>query len=321
MENMKLNELGKTGIKVTPVGMGVLTIGRTQLDMPLDEGAAIVSHALDIGINFLDTAQYYETYHYIRKALEGSKHDPVIASKSLDSSYDQMKYAVKECLEELDRKSIDIFLLHEVREAPDFENRAGAWEYLKEAKAKGLVKAIGISTHYVDVSYMSAEMDDLDILFPLINFKSLGIRDGKGPGKKEDMADAIKKASENGKGVFAMKVFGGGNLTGSYLEAMDYVSGLPGVRSMMIGFGSKDDADKALQYAEGTISRDYVPDISKKRITIDKGDCESCGACIKVCPNKAISFDTNGIAEVDYGVCITCGYCAPACPVRAIIML
>ncbi len=317
---MKMNELGNTGIKVTPVGMGVLTIGRTQLDLPLEKGAAIVRHALDLGINFLDTAQWYETYHYIRKALEGSSHDPIITSKSLDYTYEQMKFAVNECLTELNRDSVDIFLLHEVREAPDFENRIGAWEYLKEAKEKGLVKAIGISTHYVDVSFMSAELEELDILFPLINFKSMGIRDGKGTGKKEDMAKAIKLASDNGKGVFTMKVFGGGNLTGDYLNAMDYVSGLPGVDSMMIGFGNKEDVDAAVKYAEGTISRDYAPDISNKRIWIDKGDCESCGTCLDICPNKAISFDTNGIAEVDHSVCLTCGYCAPACPVRAIIM-
>ena len=166
---MILREFGKTGIKVTPVGMGVLTIGNTQLDMSLEDGAAVVRHALDMGINFLDTAQYYDTYKYIRKALEGTDHQPVIASKSLVSSYDDMKFAVKECLDELHLKSIDIFKLHEVRVAPDFMNREGAWEYLKEAKAKGLVKAIGISTHYIDVTDMAATLDDLDIIFPLIN--------------------------------------------------------------------------------------------------------------------------------------------------------
>lgn len=317
---MKKNILGKTGIEVTTIGMGVLPVGRTQLDLPLSEGAMIVRHALDQGINFLDTAQYYETYPYIKAALTGTEYQPVIASKSLDSSFAQMSFAIDECLEGINRDYVDIFLLHEVREAPDFETRSGAWECLIKAKERGLVKAIGISTHYVDVTAMSADIEELDVVFPLINYKSLGIRDGSGAGTCEDMAAAIKKCSDAGKGVFAMKAFGGGNLTGNYMEALDYVTGLPGIDSVMIGFGTKEDVDVAVQYADGTLPNDYAPDISKKRIHIDKGDCECCGTCIGVCPNKAISFDTNGIAEVDHNVCITCGYCAPACPVRAIIM-
>ena len=68
------------------------------------------------------------------------------------------------------------------------------------------------------------------------------------------------------------------------------------------------------------LPEDYQPDVKSKKIHIDQGDCESCGACLKRCPNKAIYFNENGLADVDYDVCLTCGYCAPVCPVRAIIM-
>ncbi|MCB6367435.1 4Fe-4S binding protein, partial [Intestinibacillus massiliensis] len=95
---------------------------------------------------------------------------------------------------------------------------------------------------------------------------------------------------------------------------------LPGVDSIMIGFGSKEEVDRIVEYAEGTIDPDYIPDVSKKRIRIDQGDCEGCGACITRCPNKAIFRNGNGLAQVDPSICLTCGYCAPVCPVRAIIM-
>lgn len=317
---MKKVKLGQTGLEVTPIGFGVLTVGNTQMNLPLKEGAAVLRYALEKGINFLDTAQYYETYPYIREALTGSDFHPVVCSKSLDPTYGGMKAAVQEALEELNLDSIDIFLMHEVRTDPDWEFRSGAWRYLQEAKAQGLVKAIGISTHHVDVAEMAADIPELDVLFPLINFQSLGIRNRDGAGTKEDMAAAIEKNHRNGKGVFAMKVFGGGNLTGNYLEALDYVSSLPGVASMMIGFGRKEEIDRIIEYADGTIDRNYVPNISRKKIRIDQGDCEGCGACLVRCPNHAIFRNCNGLAEVNHDICLTCGYCAPVCPVRAIIM-
>ena len=61
--------LGRTGLAVSCVGIGVLPMGPGQLDLPLDEGASVICDALRRGINFIDTAQYYRTYPYIRRAL------------------------------------------------------------------------------------------------------------------------------------------------------------------------------------------------------------------------------------------------------------
>lgn len=312
--------LGNTGILVTPVGFGVLTVGKTQMNLPIDEGAAVLRYALECGMNFLDTAEYYETYPYIKKALQGTNFEPVIASKSLGHSYRQMENAIEEARIALNKDMIDIFLLHEVRSDPDFENRSGAWECLQDAKAKGLVKAIGLSTHHVDVAARAAETKEIDVLFPLINFRGLGIRKGAGTGTREEMEEQIRRSASAGKGVFAMKVFGGGNLTGHYLEAIRYVRELEGISSMMIGFGFHHEIDRILEVMNGTIDPAYVPDLAEKRIRIDQGDCEGCGACIERCPNHAIFRNTGGLAEVDHQICLTCGYCAPMCPVRAIIM-
>ena len=66
---LKVN-LGKTNLVVSPVGMGVLPIGPGQLTLPLEQGAEIICHAVKNGINFIDTAQYYRTYPYMKRALE-----------------------------------------------------------------------------------------------------------------------------------------------------------------------------------------------------------------------------------------------------------
>jgi uncharacterized protein len=318
---MKMIELGKTGLLVSPIGFGVLTIGDNQLNLPLAEGADIVRYGLEHGINFLDTAQCYRTYPYIREAMKGTGFEPVISSKSLDCSAKDMAFAIEEARIALDRDVIDIFLLHEVRNDPDFENRAGAWEQLQEAKSKGIVKAIGVSTHHVDVAEKMADIPACDVLFPLINMESLGIREGNGFGTKEDMAEAIRKNAMEGKGIFAMKAFGGGNLVGNYRNCLDYVTSLNGISSVMLGFGSTQEVDRAIEYAEGHLSPEYVPDVSKKKIIIDPGDCEGCGSCLLRCPNHAITMSLQGIAQVDHSICLTCGYCAPVCPTRAIILI
>ena len=326
---MDRKRLGNTELFVTPVGMGVLTIGRTQLGLQVETGAAVIQHAIESGINFLDTAEFYETYPYIRHALDalepaflsGALSRPIIASKSLAPSYVGMRRAIKDCREALGIDAIDIFLLHEVREAPDFENRTGAWECLLEAKDKGLVRAIGISTHHICAAADAINTPGLDILFPLINFRGLGIRKGASTGTKEEMEIVIKTAAERGIGVFSMKAFGGGNLLGDYTKALDYTTSLPGITSAMIGLGSEKDVDDAVAYFENRLPAGFIPDVSEKRMFVDRGDCEGCGACALRCTSKATRLDENGIAVIDQTKCVLCGYCAYVCPTRALIML
>ena len=177
---MKKRKLGTTDLYVTPVAFGVLTMGGSQMDLPLQEGAELIRYAIDQGINFFDTAQYYETYPYLREALKGMDRAPenpdfpVICTKCLGSAYEEMEDAIEEALEEMDLETIDIFLLHEVRQDPDWDVRAGAWQCLQDYKEKGVIRAIGVSTHHVDVTAKMAHIPECGVVFPLINFASLG---------------------------------------------------------------------------------------------------------------------------------------------------
>lgn len=317
---MKRKTLGNTGIEVSIAGFGVLPMGPSQLALPVEEGAEIIRYALKNGINFLDTAQYYRTYPYISKALENREfHDVVICSKSLCWDYDGMMEAIVEACSSLKRTTIDIFLMHEVRSG-QLELREGAWQALKAAKNLGLVRAIGLSTHHVDITKTAATMKDLDVVFPLINYAGLGIRKGDEFATKEEMLEAIQECHNAGKGVFSMKAFGGGSLTGHYQEALDYVFSKPEIDSVMIGFGKIAEVDDLLAYLDGSMEASYNPDISKKKVYINQEDCEGCGSCKAACPASAIFYNANGLAEVNHEKCLTCGYCSPVCPVRAVIM-
>ena len=313
--------LGKTGIEVSEIGFGVLPIGASQMDLPLDEGSELIKYALTRGMNFFDTAQYYDTYRYMRPAIDAYTNDIVISSKCLLPGYDDMKTAVEEAMDDLSRDMIDIFLLHEVTSPEDFNDRKGAWDYLKEAKRLGIIRAMGISTHHQDVCEYMADVPECDVVFPLINKEGLGIRCGSRPGTAEGMTNAINKCHDAGKGVYAMKVFGGGNLTSQYRECLDFVRNIRGIDAMVIGFTKKEEIDRACEYSEGTLPGSYVPDTSGKVMFISQDDCIGCLACRDRCPNKAIYINKNGLSEIDHSICLTCGYCAPVCPVRALIMI
>ena len=317
---MKKKRLGNTDLEVSIAGFGVLPMGPSQLALPVEEGAEIIRHALRNGINFLDTAQYYRTYPYISKALEnGEFEDVIICSKSLCQDYEGMMDAILEARESLNRDVIDIFLMHEVRSG-QLEERIGAWQALKDAKEKGLVRTIGLSTHHIDITKAAASMEDLDVIFPLINYAGLGIRKGDEFGTKEEMLQNMTDCHIAGKGIFSMQAFGGGSLTGHYQEALDYVFSKDCIDSVMIGFGKISEVDDLLSYLDGSMDKSYNPDISKKKVYINQEDCEGCGACKAACPAGAIFYNENGLAEVDHEKCLTCGYCSPVCPVRAVIM-
>lgn len=381
--------LGRTGLAVSCVGIGVLPMGPGQLDLPLDEGASVICDALRRGINFIDTAQYYRTYPYIRRALEvmrlvteenprgadnlsteenpcgtvasvssenlcgadapamrgkmdASARDdseiefcphvayddrphrsdmlrPVISSKSLASSYDDMMAAIEECRSALGLKTIDIFLMHEVRTG-QFAARAGAWQALQDARATGLVRAIGISTHHADVARAMADVAACDVIFALLNYRGMGIRCGQDAGTKEEMVAALTVCKASGKGIYTMKALGGGNLTADYQKALDYVFSQDCVDAVMLGFTSTSEIDDMMCYLSGTMESSYNPDVSRKKMYVNQEDCEGCGACLKICAAGAVHYNKNGLAEIDQSKCLTCGYCAQGCPVRAIIM-
>lgn len=324
---MKKVLLGRSGIEVSKIGFGVLPIGASQMDLSVEEGSDLIVYAMKKGITFFDTAQYYDTYRFMRPAFEKAAKipelsgiRPVISSKCLYSDYSSMEAAIHEARSALDMDVIDIFLLHEVQGMDDFMARAGAWECLIKAREQGIIRAIGVSTHHQDVCLAMAGVSECDVVFPLINKEGLGIRCGNGRGTAAEMTAAINECDAAGKGVFAMKVFGGGNLTASYLECMDFVDSIDGVSSMMIGFTKQEEVDRAAEYADGTIDRSYAPDVSEKRMYINKEDCIGCLSCKARCPNDAIFISDDGLPVIDHDICLTCGYCAPVCPSRALIM-
>jgi aryl-alcohol dehydrogenase-like predicted oxidoreductase len=316
---MKKHLLGKTGIKVTEICFGTLPIGPLQANISLEKGANLIRTAFQKGINFIDTAEVYKTYPYIKKALEGYNDKVNIATKSSAITYQGMEKSIKDALLSLGRGYIDIFLIHAARSTPSvFEERAGALQCLKDYKAKGFIRSIGISTHTIGLVNQAAEIEEIDIIFPVINKIGLGIVGGR----IKDMIKAISQASKAGKGIYTMKALAGGHLIDQLKESFNFVRSIKGISSIAVGMVSPEELDLNLKiFNNEKIPQElFIQKVTPNKKILISYFCKGCGTCVQTCPNNALSIES-GKAVVDHKLCLLCGYCNPVCPEFAIRLI
>ncbi|HHV97683.1 MAG TPA: 4Fe-4S binding protein [Clostridiaceae bacterium] len=314
---MEYVQLGKTGLRVSKLCFGGLVIGPLQVNLTIDEGANVIARALELGVNFIDTAELYDTYPHIREAIRKTNKKPIVASRCYAYTREGAAQSLEKARKELDMDVIDIFGLHEQESRLTLRGHREALEYFVNAKEKGIIKAVSVSTHNIEVVEACAEMPEVDVIHPLVNVAGIGIGDGT----IEEMLNAVKKAYDAGKGIYSMKPFGGGNLINRFEECVNFLFSIPYIHSIAIGMQSVEE----VEINEEIFEKRYVPEELKTRIKNIKKKlhidywCEGCEKCIERCKQKALEI-VDGKAKVNYDKCILCGYCASACPQFAIKM-
>lgn len=156
---MEYTTLGKTGLKVSVAGLGCG--GPSRLGMRGDAGAEdhavrLIKQALDLGVNFLDTAQNYGTEGVVGKAIAGMPRDRVVIStkKTLPTPDDADPEAaivqgLEKSLKLLGTDYIDVYHLHGV-EPKDYafaQNRL--LEPMRRLKEQGKIRFIGVTEGFV----------------------------------------------------------------------------------------------------------------------------------------------------------------------------
>lgn len=313
---MKYSFLGKTSLKISELCFGVLPMGPLQTNVSLAQGAEVILAAMQNGVNFFDTAQMYQTYAYLRRAMDNYHRDVIISSKSTAADYPTMEKAIIEGLHEVRRDYFDIFLLHAARATmADLEQRAGAWQCLMDYKQKGHLRYIGVSTHIVDVVSGLSASPEVDVIFSLINMAGKGLIGGNA----DDMRRAVEQAARAGKGQFSMKLLGGGTLLSQYREALAFGRAISAYDAHAVGMTNLHELDMALRTFNGQpISDEEISQIkSGKAWVLMETLCKGCGLCVERCPSGALSM-ADGISRLQPEECVLCGYCADACPEFAI---
>jgi len=309
---MQKSMLGNTKIEVSRLCFGSLTMSPLQAHLPIEQGSNLLKYAFDREINFIDTAELYNNYEYIAEALKyipRSKY--IISTKSYSYSKETAEKSLNKALKELNTDYIDIFLLHEQESEHTIRGHYEAIEYFLKARDKGIIRAIGISTHRVDAVIGSLKYDDLQVIHPIVNKNGLGIQDGN----IFDMIEAIRKAYERGKGIYGMKPLGGGHLIKSVEEAVEFVKNISYLSSIAIGMQSYEEIDANISLLEDGIIPVKIKDkLKNKARKLNVADwCIGCGNCTRVCKHGGIEIiDNKATAVIDK--CVLCGYCAASCP-------
>lgn len=308
---METVKLGNTNIEVSRLCFGSLTISPLQRNFSFDKGAELIKYGFDRGINFLDTAELYNNYGHINKFLKKiDRKKFVIATKSYSYSDETAKVSLEKALKELNTDYIDLFLLHEQESEHTIRGHFEAIEYFIKAKEKGLIRAIGISTHRVEGVLAASKYNEIEVVHPIINKLGIGIQDGT----TLDMINAIKKCHELGKGIYGMKPLGGGHLLNNVEEAFNFVQDIKEINSIAIGLQSKTEIDANISLLEKrTIDNNLKAKLRNTNRKLHIAEwCIGCGECVKVCQHNALSLVENK-STVDSDKCVLCGYCGKYC--------
>lgn len=309
---MKYNYLGQTDIKVSKLCFGGLTVGPLQRNLSPKEGGKVIAHAFDRGVNFIDTAQMYDTYPHI---LEGTRHlqrsDYVIASKSYAYDRQGAEKAVYDALKALKTDYIDVFMMHEQESEHTIRGHYEALETYLRFKEKGIIRAVGLSTHHVAGVEAAIKYKEIQVVHPILNVSGLGIVDGD----KEAMYEAIVAYKKRGGGIFSMKPLGGGNLLNRVEESLDYILKLDAIDAVAVGMQNTCEVDYNIaRFSQRAIDAHLIEALKHQERQLHIADwCIKCGACIQRCHQKALVMgDTKPV--IDQDKCVLCGYCSAVCP-------
>jgi aryl-alcohol dehydrogenase-like predicted oxidoreductase len=247
--------LGRTGHEVTQFALGGEGVLRTHGRM--SEAVAVIQRALDLGVNYCDTAPAYAgSLDYYGAALGERRREVFLASKTHDRTRDGSLRLLDESLKRLRTDHLDLWQLHDLRTPADLRaifGRGGALEALVQARQEGRVRFLGLTGHH-DPAILLDAMGRFDFDTVLVALNAADVH------RLSFARTVLAEAARKGMGVIGMKVYAAGMLVraGAHgltpSQAMSYVLSLPGVSTVVIGCSSPGEVDQ-----NAGIARDFRP--------------------------------------------------------------
>ncbi len=300
---MRHRTLGKTGLHVSVVGFGGIKLP----DVSEEQACAVLHRALDLGINFIDTARAYgDSEHKIGLVLRERRGECAIATKTVARDADGAMRDLEISLRELQTERLDLWQLHNVMDRGLWEQVTrpdGALAAAKRARAEGLVGHIGISIHrslYVmREAIQSGEFETILLLYNPLDEEGVAAN------------GILELAHGQGLGVIIMKALSGGALAlplddeerdekyrvsgGQWFDptvrgSLCYVLSHPAVDVVIPGMRFVREVEENVPVGDSQALTDAERDELIQAIGRLRGaykyeqDCLRCGYCLSVCP-------------------------------------
>jgi predicted aldo/keto reductase-like oxidoreductase len=251
--------LGRTGIKMSLIGMGTGSVGvghsSNQVKLGHEQFVRLVRYAFDKGITYFDTADQYGSHIYLRDALKGLPRDRLfIQSKTRATTAEMAKADIQRFREELGVDYLDTLLMHCMTKGSFPTDFRPVMDVLSAAKEKGHIRAVGVSCHGMAPLQAAVNCNWIEVDLARIN--PIGGNKGRMDGTPEQVSTCLKAMHDQGKGIIGMKILAEGTLKTEeqHLRSLRYVLGLGCVDAMVIGFESPEQIDQILQRVETVLS-------------------------------------------------------------------
>lgn len=258
-------KLGKSGLETTllGIGTGVHAGNRTSFLTRQDKSKSLdlLYHAYDKGIRFFDCADSYGTHGLVAEAMKKMNRDEITLSSKIwvrgggipEPERPDADIVVDRFRKELNTDYIDLVQIHCMVEKNWTETQKRQMDILENLKAKGIIRAHGVSVHSLDAMEDAANSPWVDVIHVRIN--PYGIAMDKP--EPEQVVKVINKLHKSDKGVIGMKLVGNGQLRDQSEKidhALRFVLGLETVDMMIIGFEENAQIDNYLARTESALT-------------------------------------------------------------------
>ncbi len=323
---MIYRDLGKTGLKVSEIGMGCEGFAEENCKMTkkLFDAAEIA------GINYFDL---YTSNPAVRKAVGEAlrgRREKFIAQSHICSVWQngqykrtrklpEVKAGFEESLELLQTNYIDVGTIHYCDALDDWENivSGGILDYVRELKAKKIIRHVGLSSHNPQVALKAVESGAIEVLMFSVNpcYDLLPASEDVEQLWNEknyeshltnmdsDRKTLYETCQRLGVGITVMKCFGGGDLLNAELspagvaltpnQCIHYALSRPGVAVVLAGAHSVEQLNQAVAYENATAEeKDYALTFASFPKISWKGHCVYCSHCAPCVKHIDIAYVT-----------------------------
>jgi len=317
---MKYRRLGKSELKVSCPGFGGIPI----TTISPNAAEKCIGAALDLGINFIDTARAYKDSEYkIGKALKSlpiKRENIILATKALPGDIKDLRSSLEESLKNLQTDYIDLFQLHNISNQEKLDHSMELTEEMENFKKQGKIRHIGVTVHGVDWVNTVIQTGIFETVMVALNFIV-----------KEPVEVVLPLARKLDIGVIAMKPMAGGEIDNPAL-AFKFFLDLEDVVPV-VGINKPEHIVEIAEIFEKTLVVTEEDIREMERIRRETGEifCRRCGYCTP-CPQGVDIVSLNVFPSIikrypplqmakamekslqSYQGCVDCGECEQKCP-------